>query len=72
MIYVAGTDVAQILIFSFNYGIYLAVLIMAMKSPISLLFSCTPQPILRPRDNVAIQAAVRLLAPFSFFLFVVE
>ncbi len=45
--------------FSFNYWIYLAVLIMAMKSPISLCFSCTPQPILRPWDNVAIHAAVR-------------
>lgn len=50
--------------FSFNYWIYLAVLIMAMKSPISLLFSCTPQPILSPWNNVAILAAV-------FFLFVV-
>lgn len=59
--------------FSFNYWIYLAVLIMAMKSPVSLLFSCTPQPVLRPWDNVAIHAAVRysFLSPLLFQLVVV-
>lgn len=56
--------------FSFNYWIYRAVLIMAMKSPIPLLFSCTPRCILRPRDNVAIRAAVNSSLLISIFLVV--